>query len=246
MLYANAAKGYRIGGGNSALPDICEGEGVPTTATQYKSDSLWSYELGSKNSWMDGRVNTRLAAYRINWSQIQQSVLLPCTFHVIENVGTAVSKGAELEVDGSPVPNLYMNLGLGFEDASITGSVPGAPYAVGSPLNGVPRWTGSLLGDYSVPMSFAKGFVRAQYSYTGSSVSFNNDVLGRQRGGYSLANLFVGGKHDAWEASLFVKNLLDARGNLGDEQSEVAELPGRPRWLITTPRTIGVDIKRQF
>jgi outer membrane receptor protein involved in Fe transport len=144
-------------------------------------------------------------------------------------------------------------MGLGFEDAAFTQAPPGSPLPVGSPLNGVPRWTGSLLGDYSVPMSFGKGFVRAQYSYTGSSVSDNNPLAvnistlaQRQRGGYSLTNLFVGGKQESWEASLFVKNLLDKRGNLGDEQSEISELPGRPRWMITPARTIGIDVKKQF
>jgi hypothetical protein len=102
-------------------------------------------------------------------------------------------------------------------------------------------------------MSFGKGFVRAQYSYTGASVSDNNPLAvnistlaQRQRGGYSLTSLFVGGKQESWEASLFVKNLFDVRGNLGDEQSEISELPGRPRWMITTPRTVGIDVKKQF
>jgi iron complex outermembrane recepter protein len=252
MIYANAAKGYRIGGENSALPSICNADWAPGTS-QYKSDSLWSYELGSKNSWLDGKVNTRLAAYRIDWNQMQQSILLACSFHVTENVGSAVSKGAELEVDATPLPGLYMNLGLGYEDAAISSAPQGSPAAVGSALNGVPRWTASLLGDYSFPVSFGKGFVRAQYSFTGTSISNNNPVsvydptpAGRERGSYSLANLFVGGKHDSWEASVFVKNLFDVRGNLGDEQSEISELPGRPRWLITTPRTIGIDVKRTF
>jgi iron complex outermembrane receptor protein len=252
MVYVNAAKGYRVGGQNSALPSICNADWPPGTS-QYKSDSLWSYEIGSKNTWMDGRFNTRLAAYRIDWNQIQQSILLACSFHVTENVGSAVSKGGELEVDGVPLPGLYINAGLGFENASITGAPVGSPLPVGSKLNGVPRWTGSLLGDYSFPMFFGKGFVRAQYSYTGMSVSYNNPVAvnvatpaGRERGSYSLLNAFVGGKHDTWEASLFVKNVLDARGNLGDEQSEISELPGRPRWSITTPRTVGIDVKKQF
>jgi iron complex outermembrane recepter protein len=252
MIYANAAKGYRIGGENSALPSICNAEWPPGTS-QYKSDSLWSYEIGSKNTWLDGHMNSRLAVYRIDWNQIQQSILLACSFHVTENVGSAVSKGAELELDGSPLPGLYVNMGLGYEDAAITESPAGSPLPVGSALNGVPRWTASLLGDYSFPMSFGKGFVRAQYSFTGMSISNNNPVsvsdptpAGRERGSYSLTNVFVGGKHESWEASLFVKNLFDVRGNLGDEQSEISELPGRPRWSITTPRTVGIDVKKQF
>jgi outer membrane receptor protein involved in Fe transport len=252
MIYANAAKGYRLGGANSVLPTAC-GAPYADAETPYKSDSLWSYELGTKNSWLEGRVNTRVAAYRIDWSNIQQSILLGCSFHVTENIGTAVSKGAELEIDGTPFGGLYMNLGLGYEDAALTSAPAGSPLPVGSPLNGVPRWTGSLLGDYSVPMSFGRGFVRAQYSFTGRSTSDNNPVsvydatlAQRERGSYSLVNLFVGGKHDAWEASLFVKNLCDVRGNLGDEQSEISELPGRPRWRITQARTVGIDVKRQF
>jgi outer membrane receptor protein involved in Fe transport len=172
---------------------------------------------------------------------------------VTENLGTARSRGAELEIDGNPLPGLYMNAGLGFEDAALTSAPAGSPLPVGSPLNGVPRWTGSLLADYSWPVSFGRAFVRAQYSFTGSSISDNNPVsvvnptlAQRERGSYSLVNVFVGGKHESWETSLFVKNLCDVRGNLGDEQSEISELPGRPRWMITQPRTIGIDIKKQF
>jgi iron complex outermembrane recepter protein len=252
MLYINAGKGYRIGGENAQLPSICNSEWPPGTS-QYKSDSLWSYEIGSKNSWLDGKINSRVAAYRIDWNGMQQSILLACSFHVTENVGSAVSKGAELELDGTPLAGFYVNLGVGYEDAALTSVAPGAPLPVGSPINGVPRWTGSLLGDYSWPMSFGKGFVRGQYSFTGTSTSDNNPVsvfvaqpAQRERGSYSLVNLFVGGKHESWEASLFVKNLCDVRGNLGDEQSEISELPGRPRWMITQPRTIGIDVKKQF
>jgi len=256
MIYASAAKGYRIGGANSQLPNIPSNPCPPqytSGTTPFGSDSLWSYEIGSKNTWLQGRVNSRLAGYRINWNQIQQSILLACSFHVTENVGSAVSKGGELEIDGTPFSGLYVNLGLGYEDAAITSSPVGSPLPVGSALNGVPRWTGSLLGDYSFPMSFGKGFVRAQYSFTGTSVSNNNPLAvnistlaQRQRGSYSLTNLFVGGKQESWEASLFIKNLFDVRGNLGDEQSEISELPGRPRWAITTPRTVGIDVKRAF
>jgi outer membrane receptor protein involved in Fe transport len=252
MVYANAAKGYRLGGANSVLPSAC-GSPYADEETPYKSDSLWSYELGTKNSWFDNRVNTRLAVYWIDWKNIQQSILLGCSFHVTENLGTARSRGAELEVDGTPLPGLYVNAGLGFEDAALTSAPAGSPLPVGSPLNGVPRWTGSLLGDYSWPVSFGREFVRAQYSFTGSSISDNNptSVLNptlaqRERGSYSLLNVFVGGKHESWETSLFVKNLCDVRGNLGDEQSEISELPGRPRWMITQPRPIGIDIKKQF
>jgi iron complex outermembrane recepter protein len=246
MVYASAAKGFRIGGANSLLPPICDGEG-PTNAADYHSDSLWSYEVGSKNTLWDGRLQTRLSAYRIDWSNIQQNVLLPCTFSITENAGKATSTGAEFEADIAPIRGLNLSLSAGFDNAKITEVPDGATgFVVGQPLNGVPKWTASLLGEYSVPMSFGTGFVRTQYSFTGRSISFANDPAGRVRGAYNLVDLHVGGTHGPWEASLFAKNLFDVRANLGDEQSEVSEIPGRPRWLIAQPRTIGIDIRRQF
>ncbi|MEI9964633.1 MAG: hypothetical protein WDM92_07925 [Caulobacteraceae bacterium] len=56
------------------------GQNIP-----YTSDSLWSYEVGSKNSWFGGRMKTRLAGYDIEWSNIQQQIMLPCLMHMMVN-----------------------------------------------------------------------------------------------------------------------------------------------------------------
>jgi len=246
MVYTSAAKGFRNGGAN-AVPAYC-GAG----AGQFKSDSLWSYEIGSKNTLFDGRVNTRAAAYRINWSNIQQSILLPCTYSVTQNAGAATSTGVELEADLAPLPGLAMTLGAGYDNAHIT-SVPAGDtgFVVGQALNGVPRLTASVQGEYSMPVSFGEAFVRGQYSFTGRSVSYSVVPVadgGRVREQYSLTDLHVGTATGGWETSLFVKNLFDVRGNLGDEQSETSELqnPLRPRWMITQPRTIGLEVRWRF
>jgi iron complex outermembrane recepter protein len=247
MVYASAAKGFRSGGANS-VPDQC-GAG----SGQFKSDSLWSYEVGTKDTLFDGRMNLRVAAYRIDWNNIQQSILLPCTYSVTENAGTATSTGAEIEADMAPMRGLTMNLALGYDNAKITSVPEGATgFVVGQALNGVPKVTASLLADYSVPTSFGKAFVRPQYSFTGRSVSYSVISVqdgGRPRASYSMVDLHVGGSTGPWETSLFAKNLFDVRANLGDEQSEVIELQSptvRPRYMISQPRTIGIEIKYRF
>ncbi|WP_420382467.1 TonB-dependent receptor domain-containing protein [Novosphingobium sp.] len=50
LYYAIAAKGYRIGGSNAPLSDFCDigAQGYARVPDTYKSDSLWSYELGAK------------------------------------------------------------------------------------------------------------------------------------------------------------------------------------------------------
>ncbi len=249
MLYADAAKGYRIGGTNGVLPPICDADLIaaghtPGTTSSYHSDSLWSYELGSKNTWFGGRMNTRIAAFHIDWSKIQQIILLPCTYHLIENAGAATSTGAEVEVDIAPLHGLNLTISLGYDDAKITESPAGSAFVAGQPLNGVPKWSSSLIGEFTEPTAFGSAFVRGQYSYTGQSISFANDPTGLVRDAYSLVNLRFGVARGPWEAAIFTKNLFDVRANLGDEQSEIAALRGRPRFLIAQPRTIGIEFKR--
>jgi len=247
MIYGSAAKGFRSGGTNS-VPDQC-GPG----SGSFTSDSLWSYELGSKDTLFDGRMNLRAAVFYIDWSNIQQSILLPCTYSVTKNAGTAVSKGAEVEADVAPIHGLNMTFSLGYDDARITSVPEGATgFVAGQELNGVPKWTASWLADYSIPTDFGAVFIRPLYSYTGSSISYSVIPVqqgGRPRDAYSMLDLSVGAGIGAWEASLFAKNLLDVRANLGDEQSEVIELQSptvRPRWLIAQPRTIGIELRYRF
>ena len=55
MVYTTAAKGYRIGGANESLAGnvSCQGDlanlGISDVPQTYNSDSVWSYELGSKS-----------------------------------------------------------------------------------------------------------------------------------------------------------------------------------------------------
>jgi iron complex outermembrane receptor protein len=172
---------------------------------------------------------------------------------VTENAGTATSTGAEIEADMSPVHGLNMNWALGYDDAKITSVPAGATgFVVGQSLNGVPKVTASLMADYSVPTSFGNAFVRPQYSFTGRSISYSVIPVqdgGRPRASYSMVDLHIGGTTGPWETSLFAKNLFDVRANLGDEQSETIELQVprvRPRYLISQPRTIGVEVKYRF
>jgi iron complex outermembrane recepter protein len=256
MLYASAAKGFRIGGSNSLLGSVCEAAltiaGI-TNGAPFKSDSLWSYEVGTKNSWFGGRVKSRLSVFRIDWKNIQQTTSLAavdpiCGFNVTTNSGAAVSKGAEIEVDAAPLEHLTLNVAAGYDNAKITEATPGSLTVVGQPINEVPKWTGSATAQYSVPLSELSLFIRGQYTYSGSRTSFVNVLppAGRPLNSYSLVNLRVGVDQGPWEAALFARNLFNAHAEIGDLAGENAELLGRPRWFIATPRTIGLWLRRAF
>jgi iron complex outermembrane receptor protein len=251
MLYASAAKGFRIGGTNSYLPPICDASLAAlglTNGQSFQSDSLWSFEVGSKNSFDDDRIRSRVAAYRIDWKGIQQSVYLPCTFNVVANSGAAVSRGMEFELDLAVIEHLTMNIAAGYEDAKITEATAASATVVDQPLNDVPKWSGSVVAQYVIPMGVRQGFIRGDYAYTGERFSFINTPPpeGLPLHSYSLVNLRVGMNQGPWETALFARNLFDKLGEIGDLQPEGAQLPGRPRYFVTRPRTIGIQIKREF
>jgi hypothetical protein len=56
----------------------------------------------------------------------------------------------------------------------------------------------------------------------------------------------VGTKVQEWELSLYVKNILNQYPNLGDEVAEIVEVPGRPRYIVGPPRSIGIAFVKQF
>jgi len=249
MVYASAAKGFRIGGVNSPAPPVCDGDLAAAGLTNggpFNTDSLWSFEIGSKNSWFGGRVKSRLAAYRIDWKNIQQTTTLACTFDVTTNSGAAVSNGGELEIDAAPTNHLTLNVSVGLEEAKITEATPGSLTVAGQPLNNVPRWTNSDTAQYTIPMGDRSVFMLGQFTYVGSRTSYNNVQTGVEVGAYRLVNLRTGVDQGPWDMAFFVRNLFDDRGNLGDVDPEVGELTGRPRWLIVTPRTIGLELRRTF
>jgi outer membrane receptor protein involved in Fe transport len=85
-----------------------------------------------------------------------------------------------------------------------------------------------------------------QYTYTDSRVSYNNSPTGLSLPAYSLVNLRAGFNQGPWQAALFVKNLFNTLGVTGDLLPDGAQLPDRPRLFVTRPRTIGIQIRRDF
>ncbi len=84
LYYATASKGFRAGGANPSLASnpTCQSHlaalgGDSAEPLLYKSDSVWSYELGSKQGLAGGAVQVSGSLYWINWNNIQTQVELP-------------------------------------------------------------------------------------------------------------------------------------------------------------------------
>jgi iron complex outermembrane receptor protein len=261
MVYGLASKGFRPAGvvpivppGTPGTPNDCAGQLAALNPNlkiedtrSYNSDSLWNYELGTKNAWLDHRVILNAAAFDIRWKNIQQQILLPCGFQFISNAGAAESKGGELDLRARATDRLDVSLGVGYQDAKIT-EKGNSLQPVGSPVYQVPDWTANGALTYTAPLTTSWNLVGVvDYSYVGSSFSANNSVTNpRKRPAYRLLNARFAFSHGATELALVGKNLTNEVTNLADNRSIAAEVPGRPRLFLNEPRTLGIEVTQRF
>jgi outer membrane receptor protein involved in Fe transport len=262
-VYASLAKGFRVGGAQSELPDFCDQDledlGYSRSDIRgYKSDSLWSYEVGAKNNFADGRLAVAAAAFQIDWNKIQQSVVLPiCTFSFTGNAGKARIRGAEFELSGRPLADVPLTLQLGVGYAHGILLDPGLiPQAANTELVQIPRWTPTLSGYYEAPISGSAAlFVAADYSYTSTLKAVDGQGGFVTRQPLNMVDGNVGVRFGQTEIRLYGRNLLDRRLNYGDlyatgfERHEVSSdgtVQRYPQSAVSRPRQIGLQVSMEF
>jgi iron complex outermembrane receptor protein len=265
LLYATASKGFRPGGPNRfntnsplCAPDFAK-LGISSAPAAYTSDKLWTYELGSKNTFNSGRTVLNAAVFYTDWKDIQQQVNLPtCGFQFIGNVGAASIKGGELELKSILVPGLTGGAVASYTDSRITSTAAGVSAQVGQPLLDTPKWTSSVYLEVSLPsVSGWDSHIRADYSYHGSNIrQFDSTSLVTLPNGasdlvanesmlqhaYKVGNVALETEKGVWQLRLYVDNVTNTAPII-DDYSEVFNTPN-----VTTlrPRTVGVLARTKF
>ena len=223
-LYASIAKGFRLGGPTGPDPAIGPGGicnqdyanlGLPGAPLRYQSDSLWSYEIGSKGRYFDNRLTLNAAVYAINWKNIQQTVNLPvCGFFYTTNAGNAESYGSEVELRALVTSSLVLGLNAGTTHAYITKTAEAGIFQVGEDILNVPAFTVTPSVDYDIPVGEQmSAFFRADFPYTGRSHAYYNSstVTNHWSPSYGILNLNFGITYNKVSVALFAKNALDSQ-----------------------------------
>jgi iron complex outermembrane receptor protein len=217
-LYANVAKGYRIGGFIEPVTVIqqcstqfeelgIDPNNLPLT---FHADHLWSYEVGEKAQLLDNRLAINAAAYHVDWSQIQQSFVLPCGAPYTANFGTAASNGGELEVRGKITKGLTLGINAGVTHAYLTKVSANVGASQGQDLLNTPAWSATATGEYAGVLGSVRPFARTDYSWVGPSHgTYNLTDPDYTRPSYSVLNLTAGIDSGNLEVALYAKNLLN-------------------------------------
>jgi iron complex outermembrane recepter protein len=244
LVYATYSTGFRIGGANSIIPaSLCSVDfnnfGIADNPASYKSDKVKNYEIGSKNN-IAGRLRLATSAYYIKWDNIQQTILLPiCALTYTANVGTAVSKGFDLQADIAVTDHFSLQSAIGYNSAYYTKAAFPGPLS-STPLvsagdaivgeSGTPGapWTITLGAEYRFHLFERDSYIRVDYEHEtkNNRPMASEDPNTVQYGACSTAaggvmpcqytppattfvSMRAGQEFKGWNISAFVDNLLD-------------------------------------
>lgn len=237
-VYAQAARGYR-----TTTPNVQINLDVGRPFLD--PDFLWNYEVGAKTQWWDGRLAVNAAVYQIDWSDLQADRvgtayigLLPVNVIYIDNIGDARIRGGELEVTAALTQAWSLVAGLAYQDGRLVTLSEGSTAIPDSRIPNSPKWSGSLLSVFGVPLSESRLLtVTASLQYVDDQATTEvtpQNRSGSQTAAYTQLGLIIGLESARWNAALFGNNLLDEIievQNASLTESENFTTLGRPRTI---------------
>ena len=224
LVYANVSKGYKGGG----FPSI--GASVFSQFLKLKQESVVDYEVGTKLSLLDRRLQINAAGFYYDYrnKQLRARNIDPIwgNLDVVQNIPKSSVKGFELEMTARPVDGLTLMAGGSYIKGKIKKFVGINAAGVGADFGGTampysPKWNLTLDGQYDVPLGGElKGFVGANMTYRSKTIS----VVGGSENppnavpntfpmfgidSYALVNLRAGVETDTWRVELWGKNVFN-------------------------------------
>ena len=245
LLYATWSKGFRPGGVNR------RGSRPP-----YKADFITNYEAGAKFSFGNG-AHFNVAAYRLDWTDIQLSFLGANGLTEVQNAGDARIHGIEADLLLRPMDGLSWSSGVAYNKAKIRNdyclfnnpqfdcTIPGpdtdsdgepdenallAPSGTRLPLTA--RWKANSRIRYEWPIAAGmRAHVQGALTYEGKrsrDLRIEINDIYRDMKAYTLVDLAADVDRDPWMAELYVKNVFDVRGQLSKSIQCVETVCGDP------------------
>ena len=218
-LYATYARGYKGPAYNVFFNLTAIGTNV------IEAETADSFEVGLKNSLLNGRLVLNLAGYYAKYKNFQANnpdVVAGVVVTRFTNAGDVSTRGAELDLIFQPARDLNISGGYAYTDAQVDefrlppGGLPTQVIPSGTPLAFAPKHKGTLGLDYRARTGGGIDFTfGAQGSYQSDQLSlFDPSPVVRAAGeidGYTLLDLSAGivDADDRFKLTFQVRNLLD-------------------------------------
>jgi iron complex outermembrane receptor protein len=227
MVYASVSRGAKAGGFNSpAVPQSATGAILPSSSLLVAPEKATAFELGVKNTFLDHRLILDADAFWTHVDDYQANTLVVSPsgiFPGILNVGAVRSAGFELEGTYRPVRDLAIIFSGSYDDAiydsfrnapAVEGAVAPTQDLTGRPVVGASRWTASVTGSYSHPLTDRLEFYAvAQYGYKSAFYGDIDDSRYSRLPAAGITNFRVGTSLDGgrFDIALWARNAFDTR-----------------------------------
>ncbi|MGB6307000.1 MAG: TonB-dependent receptor [Steroidobacteraceae bacterium] len=264
FLFASVATGYESGGFSTGATEPLN--------PAYGPENVTNYEIGWKNKFLDGRAQTNLDAFYMNYTgyQVTTSILAPNGAYETAtlNSGKARIKGVELESTFLATPidkitfnatalsavftDFYLPLGDGYVTAA---NGIGPTNYTGNQLPYAPHWTGRLGYEHTFELGGADSLIaHLDSGYSSHYYLDYHNYAAVAQGGYSRSGAFINWQHrrddKVFNTQIYVRNIEDKAilaGGQGDSSAPGHDFNdyGKNGYYLP-PRTFGVLFTASF
>ena len=242
------------------LSSTCNPNILLQAPATFQSDSLWSYELGEKSTFLNNRLTADFDAYLEQWYNPQVATNL-AGYGLTVNGGNARIKGIEGQIQALLGAEFDLSLNAGYTDAAFVENSTVSGYPAGTPIPDTPKvsasavleWQHDFAGEFSLFGSLEDDYTGARtdlpFGVTATLLTLNSLMV--HLPAYNIANLRFGVKDqrsngDRWSVTLFVNNLTN-KIVLLDPQPQLSLLTQAfDRYVLSQPLTAGIDVSYQF
>ncbi len=260
LAYFTFSQGFRSGGANAyPIGPISCPACDPGTFLNYGPDSADNYEVGLKGRLFDRAVSYSLAAFHIDWKDVQIEIASRAGTPTVINGGGARSQGVEFEAQVQPTSMISASISYAYTDAKTTDAIGPVAFGgrnftarSGTRLPGSARHQVGAALDVSVPIGDAQGRtidVHVDANSRGDVVSsIDPNAPGFARlNGFTMTNLSVAFDWSSKvRTQMFVTNVFDVDGitakTAGNRLAPAAVRSLYQGDYIARPRTVGIRL----
>jgi len=259
LFYLTVGKGY--GSGGPVPPVFIANQASPEV---FGMDTLWSYEVGTKSTLLDGRLRLDTGLFHIVWNNAGASYY-PAPAGLPGTPGAAASNGFDLTMQMLLSAHLQLDVDVAYTDARYTETVTQGGIVIvreGQAVNAAPDfvsvspWNLAASVDYRVPLgNDVTADFRAQDVFRSQNpgpFALQDPQSALYYPGYrpdpatNLLNLRASVRRGPYEGALFVNNAFNSLPTIQRFNANGVFPTERFDAATFRPRTVGLAVSWRF